>query len=303
MAEAIPPWRVGWRRGQSLVLVAMAGLAVLAGCATVRSRTEGASGTVAWQATDFTRDAAGRYGFTLILRETAGVGVTFTRLSYRAPGAAVVSREVAWILPARGELRQPFAAAALTCPRDVDCTDPAAHVPLTIELSGADTAGRPVAVTLGIRLPAQVGATTAAVAPASTGRPMPERTTVPVQVLNNAILVPATLNDTQGVTLLLDTGAQRTILTPESARRAGLPVPAEASRRTVVVAGGGRLDVPFLRLRRLQVGDYVVDNVEVGVYPVAPGARLVDGVLGMDVLGRFVFTVDHQARQLRLERR
>ncbi|HXG05565.1 MAG TPA: retropepsin-like aspartic protease, partial [Candidatus Binatia bacterium] len=95
----------------------------------------------------------------------------------------------------------------------------------------------------------------------------------------------------------------RTILTPESARRAGLQVSERATRRPVVVAGGGRIEVPFLRLRRLQVGDYVLDNVEVGVYPVTPGARLVDGVLGMDVLGRFVFTVDHQARQLRLERR
>jgi clan AA aspartic protease (TIGR02281 family) len=279
--------------------------AALSGCAAVTPGTRGSSGAIAWQATDFSRDAAGRYNFTLVLRETAGVGVRFTRLAYQAPGASSESRQVAWRLPAGGELRQPFSAAALVCAREVDCADPASHVPLTLELSGTDDGGRPVRLTLGIRLPAGAGATeTAALTPAPPPeRTVPARTAVPIQVLNNTVLVPATLNDTQGVTLLLDTGAQRTILTPESARRAGLAVPAGAARRTVAVAGGGRIEVPFLTLRRLQVGDYVLDNVEVGVYPVAPGARLLDGVLGMDVLGRFVFTVDHQARQLRLERR
>lgn len=292
-------------RARALVLATAVGLWALAGCATSRPATEGSAGAVSWEATDFRRDPGGRYNFTLVLRETAGVGVRFTRLAYRVPGAAAESREVAWTLPAGGELRQPFSAAALTCPREVDCADPSSHVPLTLELSGADDGGRPVRLTLGIRLPAGAGAaeTAALTPPPAPERSIPARTAVPIQVLNNAILVPATLNDSQGVTLLLDTGAQRTILTPESARRAGLAVPAGAARRTVAVAGGGRIEVPFLTLRRLQVGDYVLDNVEIGVYPVAPGARLLDGILGMDVLGRFVFTVDHQARQLRLERR
>ena len=292
-------------RARALVLAATVALSALAGCATVRHATDGSAGAVSWEATDFRRDPGGRYNFTLVLRETAGVGIRFTRLAYRAPGAAAESREVSWTLPAGGELRQPFSAATLTCPREVDCGDPASHVPLTLELSGTDDGGRPVRLTLGIRLPAGAGAREiAALAPAPTPeRPAPATTAVPIQVLNNAILVPATVNDTQGVTLLLDTGAQRTILTPESARRAGLAVPADAPRRPVLVAGGGRIEVPFLRLRRLQVGDHVVENVEVGVYPVAPGAQMLDGVLGMDVLGRFVFTVDHHARQLRLERR
>ncbi|HXG04041.1 MAG TPA: retropepsin-like aspartic protease, partial [Candidatus Binatia bacterium] len=232
---------------RALVLASVA----LAGCATSRPATEGTSGAVSWQATDFSRDAAGRYTFTLVLRERAGVAVTFTRLSYRAPGSAEESREVAWTLPAHGELRQPFAAAALTCPREVDCADPAAHVPLTVELAGTDAAGQPVRLTLGIRLPAQAATTVASAPP---GRAAPPRSAIPIQVLSNAILVPATLNDTQGVTLLLDTGAARTILTPESARRAGLQVSERATRRPVVVAGGGRIEVPFLRLRRLQVG-------------------------------------------------
>ena len=292
-------------RTRALVLATAVGLGALAGCATGRPATEGSAGAFSWEATDFRRDPDGRYNFTLVLRETAGVGVRFTRLAYRTPGSAAESREVAWVLPARGEFRQPFSAAALTCLREVDCADPASHVPLTLELSGTDEGGRPVRLTFGIRLPVGAGATeiAALTPPPPPERSVPARTAVPIQVLNNAILVPAILNDTQGVTLLLDTGAQRTILSPESARRAGLAVPVDAPRRPVVVAGGGRIEVPFLRLRRLQVGDYVVENVEVGVYPVAPGARLLDGVLGMDVLGRFVFTVDHHARQLRLERR
>jgi predicted aspartyl protease len=126
---------------------------------------------------------------------------------------------------------------------------------------------------------------------------------VPIQVINDLILVPATLNRTHGATLLVDTGATRSLLTPAVAKRLGISPPADAPRRTIHLIGGQKIDVPFVNLSALQVGDAVGENLEVGIHLVHPGAPIVDGLLGSDFLGRFKMTVDRTARQLRLEPR
>jgi predicted aspartyl protease len=72
---------------------------------------------------------------------------------------------------------------------------------------------------------------------------------VPIQVIDNIVLVPLTLNRSQGATFLLDTGAQFTVLTPELAARIGLDVPADAPTRTLLVPGSSaarRVDVMAL---------------------------------------------------------
>jgi hypothetical protein len=131
----------------------------------------------------------------------------------------------------------------------------------------------------------------------------PSGTVVPIQVINDLILVPATLNRTHGATLLVDTGATRSLLTPAVAKRLGISPPADAPRRTIHLIGGQKIDVPFVNLSALQVGDAVGENLEVGIHLVHPGAPIVDGLLGSDFLGRFKMTVDRTARQLRLEPR
>ncbi len=73
--------------------------------------------------------------------------------------------------------------------------------------------------------------TSRAATPARTAAP-PSGTVVPIQIVNNLILVPATLNRTQAATLLLDTGATRSLITPASARRLGISPPPDSPRRT-----------------------------------------------------------------------
>lgn len=126
-------------------------------------------------------------------------------------------------------------------------------------------------------------------------------TTTPIQTVNNITLVYATINGAHGALMIVDTGAQHTILTPALLRRMNVPVPDGAPRRTMFVVGGQALDVPFIRIASVRAGAAAVENLEVGVYDVAPQARIVDGLLGGDFLGRFKATLDAQARLLRLE--
>ena len=126
-------------------------------------------------------------------------------------------------------------------------------------------------------------------------------TTAPIQTVNNLTLVYATINDTHGALMIVDTGAQRTILTPSLLRRMNFSVPDDAPRRKMYVVGGQALDVPFIRIASVRAGAAAVENLEVGVYDVAPRARAVDGLLGGDFLRHFKVTLDAQDRLLRLE--
>src|SRR5262249_38141607 len=83
----------------------------------------------------------------------------------------------------------------------------------------------------------------------------------------------------QGALLLVDTGATTTVIRPVLLERLGISVPAGAPRRRVMIPSGLVLDVPFVTLA-VQVGDASVENLEVGVFDVAPHAPELDGLLG-----------------------
>lgn len=150
--------------------------------------------------------------------------------------------------------------------------------------------------------PAGGAATKPASPPASTSRPSTLRApvAVPVQIVEGIVLVPATLNGALGVTLILDTGSQRTLLTPAVARKLGLGPMAGGRRGKLSVLGGRQLDVPLVSLARLEVGGAAAEDLEIGVLDVLPTAPNVDGLLGTDFLERYTITLDRGARQLRL---
>jgi hypothetical protein len=129
-----------------------------------------------------------------------------------------------------------------------------------------------------------------------------EAIVVPVLLADKYVLVPVVLNRSEGGTFLLDTGSV-TILTPEAARRAGVAAADNAPTRAVYILGGQRVDVPFVRLRSLEIGGALLEDVEVGVYAVAPQSPIIDGLLGTSLLDRFTVSVDSAAKQLRLEPR
>src|SRR5262249_55534439 len=65
--------------------------------------------------------------------------------------------------------------------------------------------------------------------------------TVPIETVGNHILVRALLNNQEAVTLLLDTGATHTMLTPAAARRVGLMPAPRAFTGTLQVVGGNQV--------------------------------------------------------------
>src|SRR5262245_57260797 len=91
----------------------------------------------------------------------------------------------------------------------------------------------------------------------ATPAPLPAggEATVQVQTFGGSSFVSVNVNDHTAATLfLVDTGANRTVLSPTYARRIGLTVPDDAPTRDVSIAGGHRLSVPFVRVRSVAVG-------------------------------------------------
>ena len=129
----------------------------------------------------------------------------------------------------------------------------------------------------------------------------PEKTSVPIEVVAGAILVPVTLNEYNQATLLLDTGATFTVLRPVFVERLGIFVAKGARRETVEVFGGKTVSMPLVRVRSLKVGGLAVEDLEIGAYDALPEAQQVDGILGSNFLNHFRVTIDHGAQRLTLE--
>ena len=125
---------------------------------------------------------------------------------------------------------------------------------------------------------------------------------VPLQSLANLTLVSVTVNRSdQAAVFMVDTGASKTIISPLLARRLGLTVPRDAVHHDLRIVGGTVVTVPFIRVSSLQVGEAMIEEMEVGVYDFAPEARIIDGLLGGDFLTRFKITFDHAAGRMILE--
>lgn len=125
-------------------------------------------------------------------------------------------------------------------------------------------------------------------------------TTVPIEVAGNAMAVRATVNRSQRVLLLVDSGAAATLIRPLVLRRLGISIPPDAPRRRLTVVGGQTLDVPFITVA-VQVGDATIEHLAVGVAEALPGAPDLDGLLGADFLQRFRVILEKSARRMTLE--
>ena len=107
------------------------------------------------------------------------------------------------------------------------------------------------------------------------------------------IVVTARLNGV-AMALLLDTGADRTLLSPSAVARAGyIPtiVPGEPSVRVLGVTGSAvapQVTVPLLDLAGAQIGPLSLIVHDAGL-------TNVDGLLGRDVLDAFTVTIDAAA--------
>lgn len=124
---------------------------------------------------------------------------------------------------------------------------------------------------------------------------------VPIQLIHNVVFVAASINGGPSALLIVDTGASSTILTPRLLKRLELVVPADAPRRKLTVVGGEKLDVPFIKIATIALGEATLKDQEVGVYDIDPEAPVLEGLLGGDILHRFRVTLDRTTKRMRLE--
>lgn len=124
---------------------------------------------------------------------------------------------------------------------------------------------------------------------------------VELQTVDDAMVVSASVNAAAGLRLVVDTGATLTILRPAAARRAGVSSDPPLRTEIQTVVGGRTVTVPIARARSLQVGEAVIEDMEIGVFDALPSTTDVDGLLGNDFLRRFRVSIDRAQKHLMFE--
>lgn len=123
---------------------------------------------------------------------------------------------------------------------------------------------------------------------------------IPLRVVNNIPLVEVRLNGTP-VTMVLDSGAERTVLTEEAARRAGLEFDPRSIQRG---AGAGGVVTSFAaRVRRMELAGLPIPDHPVLATPHplgAAGPERIDGLLPALVLSAYDVDLDLPGRKLTL---
>ncbi len=111
------------------------------------------------------------------------------------------------------------------------------------------------------------------------------------------ILVSARINGGSPVTLVLDTGADRTLVAPAALARLGIALPNTLEATVRGVAGAVQADV--VSIQSLEVGDIGAGPFAIIAHDAeVPGA---DGLLGRDFLSLFSMTIDSRASVVTLE--
>jgi len=121
---------------------------------------------------------------------------------------------------------------------------------------------------------------------------------IPVLSVGRSAIVAVTLNQTITGNLMLDTGATHTVI---SQRLAGV-LSLRPESRSAVQTVGGIVAVTTSRLRSLKVGEAEVSDLSIIVHDFSRDPRI-DGLLGMDFLGRYRFGLDAQRQVLLLSPR
>jgi predicted aspartyl protease len=115
-----------------------------------------------------------------------------------------------------------------------------------------------------------------------------------VIVKGNQILVPVKLTygrEEANVNLLMDTGASGTAIHAEVADQLYINL-YKAQKAQAGIVGGGIIDASIVKVDSLQIGPHIIENCNVAFISHEGRAVNFDGLLGMDVLGRFGYKLD-----------
>jgi len=104
------------------------------------------------------------------------------------------------------------------------------------------------------------------------------------------IMVDVRINGSAAARLLLDTGADRTLISPRALQAAGVRIAAPAATGQIVSATGSE-QIQFVVVDSLEIGDARVGRMPVGSYTL-PATDVGDGLLGRDFLDQFNVNID-----------
>ena len=124
----------------------------------------------------------------------------------------------------------------------------------------------------------------------------------PVFRVGRALVVQARLNGSREAKLIVDTGANITVLSRKVAQEAGI-LPSSYISTTTLNTAGGPVQADVARLDTLAVGSAAVAQVSVAIHDLPDAPTGVDGLLGLTFLERFVVTLDTQKGELQLRLR
>lgn len=120
---------------------------------------------------------------------------------------------------------------------------------------------------------------------------------LPMEVRGQQYVVRATLDDRREVRMLIDTGAAMTVLRPEVLQNLGYDL--DTGDTQYFATANGVIRAPLVNLGTLAVGGASVEQLPVAGMALA-GSEDIDGLLGMNFLGRYQFQMDQRGKVLRL---
>jgi hypothetical protein len=142
-------------------------------------------------------------------------------------------------------------------------------------------------------LPLETSSTTVSIPNVSSALAPGGAIIVPVLFVGGSALVSVIFNQTISGNLMLDTGATHTVI---SQRLAGV-LSLRPVSRSLVQTVGGVIPVMVSRLRSLKAGNAEVTDLQVMVHDFSRDPRI-EGLLGMDFLGRYRFGLDAERQVL-----
>lgn len=123
---------------------------------------------------------------------------------------------------------------------------------------------------------------------------------IPLIIQRNFLLAPVTVNG-DSVLLVVDTGAEATLLTPDAVSR--LRLQTDPERHSLLIGVAGSVRSSNVMVHKVQLGDIVQTERSVGVGAIGnfPGTdRPVSGLLGTDVLAKYDVEIDAPNRRMAL---
>jgi hypothetical protein len=135
-------------------------------------------------------------------------------------------------------------------------------------------------------------------APRPAAPPLSPQVTVPLHREGNSWLVDVVFNRTVSLRMVVDTGAEWTLI-PVAAARQLTPSLEEAPVLFISGAvGSAQALVPLLKIKSMAIGEAVARDVEVVAYDSGASTAQAQGLLGATFLEEFQVTLDPRAGQL-----